>query len=331
MRRVNDHYEYIATYVDDLAISSKDPKAITDTLMNKYNFKLKGTGEIEYHLGMSFRRNDQNELCISPQRYIEKMVDNYKQLFGESPSHHSQSPLESNDHPEIDSSEFLSEDDIQKYQSLIGAMQWAISIGHFDIAVHVMTMSSFRASPRCGHLERVKCIVGYLSKFRFAELRILTDEPDFSDIEVADYDWSKSIYGNASKTVPKDAPEPLGKPITTTHYQDVNLYHVIITGRSVTAILHFLKKFPINWYSKKQATVETATYGSEYISARTCVNQIVDLQTTLRYLRLPIRDVSYMFGDNELVINSSTQPHSKLHKRHNALSFHCVCKAIASG
>jgi hypothetical protein len=41
--------------------------------------------------------------------------------------------------------------------------------------------------------------------------------------------------------------------------------------------------------------------------------------------------MSYMFGDNELVINSSTQPHSKLHKRHNALSFHCVCKAIASG
>jgi hypothetical protein len=36
---------------------------------------------------------------------------------------------------------------------LIGAMQWAISIGHFDIAVHVMMMSSFRASPRHGHLE----------------------------------------------------------------------------------------------------------------------------------------------------------------------------------
>jgi hypothetical protein len=125
-------------------------------------------------------------------------------------------------------------------------------------------------------------MVGYLSKFHFAELCILTDEPNFSDIEVAEYDWSKSVYGNASngnasKAVPKDAPEPLGKPVTMTHYQDANLYHDIITGRSVTAILHFLNKFPIDWYSKKQATVKTATYGSEYISARTCVNQIVDL------------------------------------------------------
>jgi hypothetical protein len=69
------------------------------------------------------------------------MVDNYKGLFGESPLHHPQSSLESNDHPEIDSSKFLGEKYIQKYQSLIGAMQWAISIGHFDIAEHVMMMS----------------------------------------------------------------------------------------------------------------------------------------------------------------------------------------------
>jgi hypothetical protein len=34
---------------------------------------------------------------------------------------------------------------------------------------------------------------------------------------------------------------------------------------------------------------------------------------------------------NESVVNSSTQPHSKLHKRHNALSFHCIHEAIASG
>ena len=28
MQHVDDHYEYIAVYVDDLAIMSKDPKAI---------------------------------------------------------------------------------------------------------------------------------------------------------------------------------------------------------------------------------------------------------------------------------------------------------------
>jgi len=38
-----------------------------------------------------------------------------------------------------------------------------------------------------------------------------------------------------------------------------------------------------------------------------------------------------MFGDNKTVVDSSTIPHSKLHKRHTILSFHRVREAIASG
>ena len=45
-------YEYIAVYVEDLAIAAKDCKKIIDILTDKYKFKLKGTGTISYHLGM---------------------------------------------------------------------------------------------------------------------------------------------------------------------------------------------------------------------------------------------------------------------------------------
>jgi hypothetical protein len=58
---------------------------------------------------------------------------------------------------------------------------------------------------------------------------------------------------------PQGHPPPLGGFITLTHYQDANLYHDIITGHSFTGILHFMNKIPINWYSKKQATIKTAT------------------------------------------------------------------------
>jgi hypothetical protein len=40
--------------------------------------------------------------------------------------------------------------------------------------------------------------------------------------------------------------------------------------------------------------------------------------------------VSYMFGDNKTIVDSSTQPHARLHKWHNALSFHRVWEVIAS-
>ena len=38
-----------------------------------------------------------------------------------------------------------------------------------------------------------------------------------------------------------------------------------------------------------------------------------------------------MFGDNESVVNTSVMPHGRLHKRHNALSYHRTREAIAAG
>jgi hypothetical protein len=125
--------------------------------------------------------------------------------------------------------------------------------------------------------------------------------------------------------IPTDIPEPKGKYVTLSHYFDANLNHDMVTGRSVTAILDFLNQTLMDWYSKKQATVETATFGSEFITARTTIDQIVDLRTTLHYLGIPIREKSYVFGDNKTVIDASLTPHAKLHKRHN-----CVREAVAS-
>ncbi len=125
--------------------------------------------------------------------------------------------------------------------------------------------------------------------------------------------------------------EPLGHEVVFTHYFDANLFHDLLTGRSVTGILHLVNQTPIDWFSKKQSTVETATYGSEFIAGRTCVEQAMDLRTTFRYLGVPINSTSYMFGDNDSMINSSRRTDAKLHKRHVALSFHRVREAVASG
>jgi hypothetical protein len=51
---------------------------------------------------------------------------------------------------------------------------------------------------------------------------------------------------------------------------------------------------------------------------------------TLHYLGVPIREKTYVFGDNKTVIDASSTPHAKLHKRHNALSFHHVREAVTS-
>jgi hypothetical protein len=90
-----------------------------------------------------------------------------------------------------------------------------------------------------------------------------------------------------------------------------------------------VNKAPAGWFAEKQATVETAMHGSEFVATRVATEQIIDLRTALHHLGAPVREKSCMFGDNRSVINSAAAPHAKLHKCHDALSFHRVREAIA--
>ena len=314
-------YEYIAVYVDDLAIAAKDPQAFCNELKKKYNLKLKGVGPLEYHLGCTYKKDPDGTLAADPRRYVNKILESYERMFKEKPRK-SRPPLEGGDHPELDTSELCDEHQTKQFQTLIGQLQWLISLGRFAIAVHVMSLSRFRAQPRKGHLDRAKRIVGYLLFLPDGAIRFRIGEPDFSSLKDQEYDWTRTVYSGACEQIPHDIPKPLGKHVETTHYVDANLHHDLATGKAVTAALHFLNQTPIDAYTKRQSTVETATYGSEFVAARTAVDQIIDIRTTLRYLGVPIRDKSYMFGDNKSVVTSSTIPNSTISKRHHLASYH---------
>ena len=194
--------------------------------------------------------------------------------------------------------------------------------------IAIISLSSFRYAPRKGHINRTKRIYSYVFKMKHATIRVRVEEPDFSELLDEPYDWDCS---DVHEEIPKDIPIPLGKFVVTTHYVDENIYHGIMIGRSVTGILNLINKTPLDWYSKKQATVETAIYGSEFVAGRTCTEHIMDIRTTLRYLGIPLREKCYMFGDDESFVNSASIPHTKLYKRYIALSFHRVRETLAAG
>ena len=112
-------YEYIAVYVDDLAIAAKDPQAFCNELRKRYNLKLKGAGPLEYHLGCTHKKDSDGTLATDPRRYVNKILESYERMFKEKPGK-SRPPLEGGDHPELDTSELCDEQ--------------LISLGHFDIA-----------------------------------------------------------------------------------------------------------------------------------------------------------------------------------------------------
>ena len=82
--------------------------------------------------------------------------------------------------------------------------------------------------------------------------------------------------------------EPKGKTVDTVTYVDANLCHDMNTGKSVTGVVHMLNKTIIDFFSKKQNIVTTATYGSEFTATRTATEQVIDLRTNLRYMGVPL-------------------------------------------
>ena len=203
-------------------------------------------------------------------------------------------------------------------------------LGRFDLHTQVATMSRFRAAPRQGHMARLKRIYSYAIRTKDYVIRFRTDQPDYSFLPDQDFDWTYSVFGDIQDILPDDMPEPLGKAVVTTTTMDANLNHCLGTGKSLTGWLHFVNKTPIDWYSNKRATVETATYGSEFVAVKTATEQIMDIRQMLRYLGALIGSKSYLFGDNRSVVTSATLPHSTLTKPHTILAFHRAREAITA-
>ena len=195
-------YEYLAIYVDDLCIAAQDPGQIIQTLKEDFKLKVKGDGPLSHHLGAAYTRDKDNTLFCQPKKYIERLAESYHSMFKQNPPKKMRTPLDKNDHPELDDSELLKGDSIQHYLTMIGQLQWLVTLGRFDIHVQVTTMSRLRSAPRKGHIERLQRVYGYVMKTKHYSTRYRTEEPDYSYLPDMKHDWSYTAYGNTQEIIP---------------------------------------------------------------------------------------------------------------------------------
>ena len=126
-------YEYLAIYVDDLCIAAQHPGQIIQSLKEDFKLKVKGDGSLSHHLGADYTRDKDNTLVCQPKKYIERLAESYHSMFKQNPPKNMRTPLDKTDHPELDVSELLKGDSIQHYLTMIGQLQWLVTLGRFDI------------------------------------------------------------------------------------------------------------------------------------------------------------------------------------------------------
>ena len=328
IKRVDDHYEYIGVFVDDLLIFSKDPPLILKILIEEKGYELKNVGPPEYYNGadMSFNKN---KWTMSAKTYIKNTCAKLEKLFEISFKNYG-SPMEVGDHPEVDESDLLDPEEITKYQMIVGCAQWAITIGRYDIQYATNTMARFASAPREGHLKRMFHIFGYLKHHPKYRIVFDNDEPNYQGLHFVDYDW-KTTYVDACEDIPDDMPEPLTREVSMTVYADANHGNCLVTRRSTTGIIVCINKTPIYTHSKRQNTIETSTYGTEFVASRIAVEKILEYRYKCRMLGIKITKPSILLLDNEAVVKNVTLPSSTLKKKHNAIAYHKTREAVAAG
>jgi len=355
MRPQRDHYEYVATYVDDVLVFSRDPMQIIEEI--KEDYELKGIGRPEYYLGGNFHTtkdidaihevdNDDKQhhlsskwlkegvkMAFSARTYIEQSIDKLETMMGQKAFTGYNTPMAEGAHPELDDSPMLDTEAHSKFRSLIGCANWLVTLGRFDIAYSVNAYSRFSQAPRQGHLDGMIRVFGYLKKWSKGTIMIDPKYPDHSQFDIADYEQWSEFYPDAEEIIPGESerPTPTGPKVRITVYKDADHAHDILTRRSVTGVLLFLNNTPVKWISQRQKTVETSTYGSKLVAAKTATELILEYRHTLRMMGSEPDGPALMLGDNNSVVLNCTMPNSVLKKKHAACSYHRVREAIAAG
>ena len=129
------------------------------------------------------------------------------------------------------------------------------------------------------------------------------------------YDWY-DFYRDTKEAVPGDTPPPRGELVSTHCFVDSDHAGNTVTRMSQTGLLLFVNRAPIIWYSKRQNTVETSTFGSEFIAMKTAVEKIEALRYKLRMFGVPLEGPTNIFCDNESVFKNASIPDSTLKKKH---------------
>ncbi len=165
-KKVDDHYEYIARYVDDVIVFSKDPMSIMEKLQKIY--VMKGVGKSQYYLGGDAIelgpewKKENISTAFSAETYITNALPKLAETCGLQQFHKPSVPFFEDYHPELDTSDLLDSRNITIYKSLLGSANWIITLGRFDIAFAVNTLSRYSMAPREGHLKALQKVFGYL-------------------------------------------------------------------------------------------------------------------------------------------------------------------------
>jgi hypothetical protein len=198
----------------------------------------------------------------------------------------------------------------------IVVLRWAVELGRIDIAATTSVLASYSAAPRTGHMMALRHMFSYLICYNRSKLVF---DDSYVEIHIEeDFDW-KGFYPDAVEEIPSNVPKPRGKPMQMTIFVDADHAGDVVTRQSLNGVLEYLNRAPIFWYSKKQNSVETSTFGSDFIVLKPSIEIIKGLRYKLRMMGIPLDGHAHVRVDNMSVVKNTSVPESTLKNQSNSI------------
>ncbi len=155
----------------------------------------------------------------------------------------------------------------------MGIYRWLIEFGRVDICTEVSMLSSHMALLHQEHFEAALHVMLYLSLNHNSSLCMDPTYPATDSTQFPICDWSE-FYGEVEEPIPPNAPKAIGKVVDL--HMFVNSDHAgdQRTCRSHNGLLIYLNTVLVSWYSKRQSTIDTCTFGAEFGATKTGVEAI---------------------------------------------------------
>ena len=283
-------------YVDDINIfGQNEDRIIAMKRQLASRFNMTDLGLCAYYLGMHVHQDANGDVHLHQESYIQQILNRY----GLHDIHPRKTPMRTSPKLTKNDGPPRALDFQRRYQSKVGALNYAMVVTRPDIAEAVGVVSRFCANPTEEHMKAVDDVYAYLKYTANLGLHFKRNCANRDLHAYVDADWA-------------------GCPDTR---------------RSTTGYIVKLAGSPVSWSSRRQRTVAMSTCEAEYVAGYKAAQEIIWIQNMINDLRIEALEVTStpLLIDNNAALKLTRNPELHDRTKHIELKYHFLREMTLSG
>ena len=177
-------------------------------------------------------------------------------------------------------------------------------------------MASQMSMPTDGHLEAFLHVCKFIRQKYNSRMVFYPTYPTINMSDFKEFKW-KYLYGELKEAIPPNYPEERGNKVDLHGYVHIRHAGENKTRRSQSGFFILLNTEIIQWFSKKQSTIDMYVFEADFLAMNIVMEMLRGIRYKMRMMGVPISVPSCIYLDNMLVIHNTQRPEFTMKNKSN--------------